>query len=185
MQTAHLPHSNGHNSLVTTLAPALPTADPILTAAAQTSTASASVTQPLSPSNVPVEIATRLHEGQHRFEIRLDPPELGRIDVRLDIDHDGQVTSRLIVERAETLDLLKRDAPQLERALQDAGFKTSDSGLQFSLRDQGFAGRDPNQGMPHHANRMIAPERETVAADTISATYGAPARKATGIDMRV
>ena len=36
----------------------------------------------------------------------------------------GKVTSRLTVERAETLDLLRRDAPQLERALQHAGLNT-------------------------------------------------------------
>ena len=57
----------------------------------------------------------------HRFEIRLDPPELGRIDVRLDVDRDGNVTSRLVIERADTYDLLRRDASTLERALQNAG----------------------------------------------------------------
>ena len=88
-----------------------------------------------------VEIAARAQGGRNRFEIRLDPPELGRIDVRLDIDRSGQVTSRLVVEKAETLDVLRRDAHQLERALQDAGLKTSDNGMQFSLRDQAFADR--------------------------------------------
>ena len=88
-----------------------------------------------------VEIVSRAHEGLRRFEIRLDPPELGRIDVRLDVDRGGNVTSRLTVERAETLDLLRRDAPQLERALQHAGLNT-EGGLQFSLRDQNFANRE-------------------------------------------
>src|SRR5262249_35481774 len=41
-----------------------------------------------------VEIAARAQAGRNRFEIRLDPPELGRIDVRLDVDASGQVTSR-------------------------------------------------------------------------------------------
>ena len=57
-----------------------------------------------------VEIAARAQTGQNRFEIRLDPPELGRIDVRLDIDSSGQVTSRLVVERADTLEHLRRDS---------------------------------------------------------------------------
>jgi len=64
-------------------------------------------------SGLAVEIVSRVHEGLRRFEIRLDPPELGRIDVRLEVDRGGNVTSRLTVERAETLDLLRRDAPQL------------------------------------------------------------------------
>ena len=97
-------------------------------------------TAPVPLEGLAVEIAARAQAGRNRFEIRLDPPELGRIEVRLDIDRSGQVTSRLVVERAETLDVLRRDAHQLERALQDAGLKTSDNGLQFSLRDQAFAG---------------------------------------------
>src|SRR5437588_322481 len=66
-------------------------------------------------SGLAVEIAAHSREGRNRFEIRLDPPELGRIDVRLDVDHDGRVASRLVVERSDTLDLLRRDAPALER----------------------------------------------------------------------
>ena len=56
---------------------------------------------PAVPLNgVAVEIASQALAGKHRFEIRLDPPELGRIDVKLDIDSDGNVTSRLVVERS-------------------------------------------------------------------------------------
>jgi flagellar hook-length control protein FliK len=59
----------------------------------------------------------RRSRGKNRFEIRLDPPELGRIEVRIDVDHDGN--ARLTVDRADTYDLLRRDAAGLERALQD------------------------------------------------------------------
>ena len=58
-------------------------------------------------AGVPIEIASKALAGKNRFEIRLDPPELGRIDVRLDVDRDGNVTSRLTVDRADTLDLLR------------------------------------------------------------------------------
>ena len=47
-----------------------------------------------------------------------------------------------MVERADTLDLLKRDAAQLERALQQAGLKTSDNALEFSLRQQALRSSD-------------------------------------------
>ena len=77
--------------------------------------------------------------------------------MRLDIDRSGQVTSRLVVERAETLDVLRRDAHQLERALQDAGLKTSDNGLQFSLRDQSFAGRN-DQARPRQSALIVEPD---------------------------
>ena len=58
-----------------------------------------------------IEIAPQAPAGTQPFEIRLDPPELGRIDVKLDVDGEGNVTTRLAVERTETLDLFRRDAP--------------------------------------------------------------------------
>lgn len=132
-------------------------------------------------AGLPVEIATQAKAGNNRFDIRLDPPELGRIDVRLDIDTKGNVTSRLMVERPETLDLLRRDAPQLERALQDAGLKTSDQGMQFSLRDQSFAGSDRTQ----LTTTYVIPDDDVTASAIIQQSYGQRAGLGAGIDIRV
>ena len=102
-----------------------------------------------APPNVPlagvaVEIAGRALSGKNHFEIRLDPPELGRIEVHLDVGRDGHITTHMVADRSDTLALLQRDASGLQRALQDAGFKTADNGLQFSLRDQ-TAGQQQQQ----------------------------------------
>ena len=151
------------------------------TAAAAT-TASAATAPAVPVEGLAVEIAARAQAGRNRFEIRLDPPELGRIDVRLDVDRSGHVTSRLIVERAETLDLLRRDAPELERALQQAGLKTSDNGLQFTLRDQAFAGRDDERAPD--AARLIVPA-DGDALESGQRGYGRMLRLGGGIDIRV
>ena len=133
-----------------------------------------------------VEIAARAKDGSNRFEIRLDPPELGRIDVRLHVDKDGQVTSHLVVERAETLDLLKRDAPQLERALQQAGLKTSEGGLEFSLRDQSFAGRDQGgRDDGDRAARVVVPDDELAPVEATRTPYGRLLGSSGGVDIRV
>lgn len=156
------------------------------------STAAASAAAAASPAQAPaatvpvaglaVEIAAQSNAGRSRFEIRLDPPELGRIDVRLEIDNEGHVKSRLIVERAETLDMLRRDAPQLERALQQAGLKTADNALEFSLR----------QDTPHHddearqnAGRLVVPDDGAVALDTVQHNYGRLLGLGGGLDIRV
>jgi chemotaxis protein MotD len=128
-----------------------------------------------------VEIVTRAREGKNRFEIRLDPPELGRIDVRLDIDGQGNVTSRLLVERADTLDLLRRDFSNLERALNDAGLKTDTGSLQFAMRDQGFADGGQQQNEFGRSARVIVPsETDTIAP---AARYNMAQRS--GVDIRV
>ena len=129
-----------------------------------------------------VEIVSRAQDGLRRFDIRLDPPELGRIDVRLDVDAAGKVTSRLTVERVETLDLLRRDAPQLERALQHAGLNT-EGGLEFSLRDQNFANREQT---PREApTRLIVPDDEAIAAEAARRGYGRMIGLGGGVDIRV
>jgi flagellar hook-length control protein FliK len=97
-------------------------------------------------SALPVAIAARAKAGSNQFDIRLDPPELGRIDVRLDVGANGQVTSHVTADRPETLTLLQNQQPQLERALEQAGLKTADNGMQFSLRDQSFTGQNSNGG---------------------------------------
>lgn len=104
---------------------------------------------PLNGSAIAVEIVSRMREGMRRFDIRLDPPELGRIDVRLEVDRNGNVSTKLTVDRPETLDLMQREARGLERALQQAGLKTDAGGLEFSLRqhaDERFAQGQGNSG---------------------------------------
>ena len=151
------------------------------TIAAALPVAAANVAIPLA--SLPIEIATQAKDGKNRFEIRLDPPELGRIDVRLDIDSNGDVTSRLMADRPETLDLLRRDAPQIERALQDAGLKTSDQGLQFSLRDQSFADRGTMRCRPQ---RNLSCRRTTPSPlEAVRQGYGRLIGLGGGIDIRV
>lgn len=86
--------------------------------------------------NLAFEMSRQFNNGNSRFEIRLDPPEMGRIDIRMDIDSAGTVTARLVVEKAETLDYLQRDARALERALAEAGLNGGETNLEFSLKDQ-------------------------------------------------
>jgi flagellar hook-length control protein FliK len=133
-------------------------------------------------AGVAVEIATQALADKHRFEIRLDPPELGRIDVRLDVDADGNVTSRLTADRVETLDLLRRESAQLERALQQAGLKTSDNALEFSLRQQAFARDDT---APQNTAQLIVPDDDPAPLEALRQGYGRLLGLGGGLDIRV
>ncbi len=136
-------------------------------------------------SGLAVEIAASAMAGKSRFEIRLDPADLGRIDVRIDVDRSGQVTSHLTVERPETLSMLRQDAPQLQRALDDAGFKTGDGGLQFSLRDQSSSGQNSGNDGSRNAQRLVISEDDTIPAAVAGRTYGRMLGSSSGVDIRV
>lgn len=163
------------------------------TSAATATTGAAATAAPTGMANtVPVqglavEIAARAQKGSNNFEIRLDPPELGRIEVQLKVDRDGQVKSHLVVDRADTLDLLRRDAPQLERALQDAGLKTSDNSLQFSLRDQTAGGNERQSGPSNNGNSgtVIAGDDTLPSIEATQRSYARLASLRGGIDIRI
>lgn len=140
---------------------------------------------PVPLNGLAVDIALRAAGGSSRFEIRLDPAELGRIDVRLDVDKHGNVTSHLTVERPATLDMLRRDAPQLQQALEDAGLKTGDSGLQFSLRDQSSSGQNNDNGSGRNSQRVMIAEEDTVPAQVAGRTYGRMLGSSSGVDIRI
>ncbi len=84
---------------------------------------------------IALQISKHVARGVSTFEIRLDPAEMGRIDVKLELAQDGRVTAHLAVEKAETLDLLQKDAKALEQALKDAGLDADSDTLNFSLKN--------------------------------------------------
>ena len=148
--------------------------------------AAAATGLPVPLNGLAVQIAANAQNGRSRFEIRLDPAELGRIDVRLDVDRHGHVTSHLVVERPETLAMLRQDAPQLQRALEDAGLKTGNNGLQFSLRDQSSSGHNGSDGQSgRNAHRLIVADADTLSAVAAGRSYESAAGAMRGLDIRV
>jgi flagellar hook-length control protein FliK len=165
--------------------PVLPQAAPANAPAATDRAAAATAPQAVAVpvAGIAVEIASKAFAGKNRFEIRLDPPELGRIHVRLDVDRNGEITSHVMTERQDTLDLLRRDAPTLERALQDAGLRTANNGLQFSLRDHGFGRND--QPIPVNDSARLVVSDESLNTETMPPVYRTFAGSRAGLDIRV
>ncbi|HHS82136.1 MAG TPA: flagellar hook-length control protein FliK [Devosia sp.] len=87
-----------------------------------------------------VQITRNFKQGNNRFDIRLDPAELGKVHVRLHVDDAGSISARLSVERPETLALLQRDARSLERMLAQSDLPGPRPNLEFSLQQNPFSG---------------------------------------------
>ncbi|RYE58709.1 MAG: flagellar hook-length control protein FliK, partial [Hyphomicrobiales bacterium] len=129
--------------------------------------------QQLNLPQIAFELSRQVGDGNTRFQIRLDPAELGRIDVKLDIDKNGQVHARLTVEKAETLDLMQR---ALEKALQQAGLDQSKTNLEFSLKQNPFAGDQNQRGGDERSgsgNSQDSQEETEVSAPAITLYRGA------------
>jgi flagellar hook-length control protein FliK len=99
-------------------------------------------------AQVAVHVAKAVSEGNDRITIKLSPADLGRIDVRLDIGTDGRIQAVFAADKPGTVEMLQRDARELERSLQDAGLRADSGSLSFNLRGEqqqdknspGFAG---------------------------------------------
>ena len=65
------------------------------------------------------------------------------------------------------------------------GFKTGDSGLQFSLRDQSSSGQNNDNGSGRNAQRLIVSEDDTIPAAVAGRTYGRMLGSSSGVDIKV
>jgi len=89
------------------------------------------------------------------------------------------------VEKPETLSMLRQDATQLQRALDNAGLSTGNDGLQFSLRDQSSSGQNDRGQSNPNAQRLIVSDDETVPTAIVSRGYGRMLGASGGVDIRV
>jgi len=93
------------------------------------------------------EIVRRFDGETTRFELRLDPPELGKVEVRLEVSRDHRVTAVVAADSPQALTELARHARDLEQALQSAGLELTDNGLSFDLKQsRDGEGEDPQRG---------------------------------------
>ena len=141
------------------------------------------LSQPLV-DQVSVQITKAVQQGLDRINIQLRPPELGRIQVQLEVSGDGRVTAIVTADNRATLDMLQRDARGLEQALQDAGLELDSGSLSFNLRDRGDDGEptSPSDGADRPPVRSA--EDEVPLEDLISG--GSPITMATHgrVDIR-
>lgn len=107
--------------------------------------------QPQTVGQLAARIAAKAVDGARVFDIRMDPAELGRVEVRLELGDNNSVRALLSAERSETLAELQRSARDLEKALAEAGLDLAEDGLSFSLSDDGAGFGDGADGEPAFA----------------------------------
>jgi|GEM_PF-5212887 len=93
----------------------------------------AAMSQQAPTAQVAFTIARGVHEATDRIRMHLYPRELGEVEVRLDVQEERRAEVVIRAERAETVELLQRDARELQRALQAAGLDVDSGDLSFEL----------------------------------------------------
>ena len=144
--------------------------------------------QPQTPAReIAINMARNLTGGTSRFEIRLDPAELGRIDVRMELGADGRVQAHLTVEKPETLDMLQRDARALEKALSDAGLDMENGSLGYSLRDDSEQADFTAKRETADDSSGTSPSEDDLTADlaAVQHIYALKAGSGSGVDIRI
>ena len=116
-----------------------------------------------------VRLARRDTPGE--VEIRLDPPELGRVRLSLSRQDHALVVS-VVAERPEVVDLLRRHADMLGQSLADAGHSRVD--LQFGRGGGQGHGAGGDSGLPGE-----------LVSDDASPSLSPPAAGTRGLDLRV
>jgi flagellar hook-length control protein FliK len=115
-------------------------------------------------------VMKRFESGLRTMQLRLDPPELGKVEVKLTVMPDRAVEAVVSTDRPETLAELQRAARDLAAALVDAGLELAEGALSFEL-DLGAG--DP--GTAHGGNPQNDPGSARERARTAIQEAGTPA----------
>ena len=95
--------------------------------------------------------STRTVAGNQQLTVRLDPPELGRVNIAIAQPRAGAASVTLTVERPETLLMVLRDAPALHRALDRAGIPAEARTVTFELAPQRAPSPQQAHGQGSHS----------------------------------
>ena len=143
-------------------------------------------------AQIAAQILKQLNGRSTRFEMALTPDDLGRVDVRLEIDAEGRLAARLAFDNPAAATDLKGRADELRRQLEQQGFHLADDAFEFTQRDSGSSafdrGQDARQGRDQDPSRAFAAaNRLNAETDTAAqpARWQALSLTPAGVDMKV
>lgn len=105
--------------------------------------------------------------GGHRMEIKLDPPELGKISIEF-IGKDNELSARIQAAEPATLTALRADLPALVETLEDAGIVLDEFHLNQSSDDGDF--QPGNRGQEESGDQDKTNYDDTTEMDEIDST---------------
>ena len=167
----------------TLLHPSIEVAATGFSTALSASGATSATTAQTPADQVSVVMQRAIASGTTSMTIALNPLELGKVEVKLDINKDGAVQANVIADRPETLTMLQNDHSSLHQALHNAGLTTDANSLNFSLRGDG---QPQQQQTAQNGGNAYRSTRINLAIDSSTGLSGSAAQYApTAADGRV
>lgn len=171
---ASLPSPVNNSTSLITPAAATPGSSSV---AQSTAAAASSHTPPPTLASAPqaaVQVYSRFVERfdgrAQQFQVRLDPPELGRVNVRIEIGSDHRVHAVLATHDNNALSDLLRGQRALEQSLADAGIDLAEGGIRFELSDNGtqHSSTRENEDAPPRSTSSLQVDEAGASTDTNS-----------------
>lgn len=135
---------------------------------------------------VAAQILRKLEGRSTRFEMALLPEELGRVDIKLDIDSEGRLAARLAFDNPAAATDLRGRADELRRQLEAQGFHLAEDAFEFTERDSGShrfdRGHDPRGGQ---ARAFASAARLNAEIDAAPPCWVALSLSPSGVDLKV
>ena len=107
-------------------------------------------------------------DGTYQIRIEMRPPELGRVDMRVEM-RDGVIHASIHTEHAQTADLVRAALDDLRARLDADGMRSGQ--LTVDAQGAGTSGRDSHAATPERlddAQPTAIPEPTKVVAPTTS-----------------
>jgi flagellar hook-length control protein FliK len=98
-----------------------------------------------------VKVLNNTETKTQTITVQLEPVELGKIDIKMDISPKGETKVQILAEKFETYTLLAKSSDQIMGILSDKGINQDSTSLNFGLRsgngnsNQQFAQHSPPQ----------------------------------------
>lgn len=111
-------------------------------------------------ADIPDTIKTAAENGTRHLVVRLDPPDLGQVHIRLRMSQ-GVLTAELKVDSGSTKDVFTTALPQIRASLENAGIKVGE--LNIDLREEYASDQDARRqehGQHDHRQQHNSAARE-------------------------
>lgn len=116
---------------------------------------------------IKVNITKSAVKGVDTIDIQLKPEDLGKVQVKMHIAKSGKVQVEIMASRAETAELLQKDASSLSKAFNEAGYDTDAKSFTFSFQNENQAkGQEKDDsGLLKFIGDTLEQEAENIAGN--------------------